>query len=45
MNQNRFKDAEKLLSRAAMLFSVAGETVERARALITLGYMSSSRAS
>jgi len=39
INQNRFRDAEKLLSRAAMLFSVAGETVERARALIKLGYM------
>jgi tetratricopeptide (TPR) repeat protein len=39
MDQNRFKDAEKLLSRAAMLFSVAGEIVERARALITLGGM------
>jgi len=39
MDQDRFKDAEKLLSRAAMLFSVAGETAERTRALITLGYM------
>jgi tetratricopeptide (TPR) repeat protein len=39
MDQDRFKDAEKLLSRAAMLFSVAGETVERARALIKMGYM------
>jgi tetratricopeptide (TPR) repeat protein len=39
MDQDRFKDAEKLLSRAAMLFSVAGETVERARTLIKLGGM------
>ncbi len=39
MNQERFKDAEKLLSRAAMLFSVAGDAVERTRALITLGGM------
>jgi tetratricopeptide (TPR) repeat protein len=39
MEQHEFKAAEKLISRAAMLFSVAGETVERARALIKLGYM------
>jgi tetratricopeptide (TPR) repeat protein len=39
MEQHNFRDAEKLLSRAAMLFSVAGETVERARALIKMGYM------
>jgi tetratricopeptide (TPR) repeat protein len=39
MNQSRFKEAEKLLGRAAMLFSAAGEIVERARALLTLGYM------
>lgn len=39
MDQDRFKEAEKLISRAAMLFSVAGETVERTRALIKLGYM------
>ncbi|HKH47741.1 MAG TPA: hypothetical protein VKM72_24040 [Thermoanaerobaculia bacterium] len=39
MKQNRFKEAETLLSRAAMLFSVAGEAAERARALITLGGM------
>ena len=39
MEQHDFKVAEKLLSRAAMLFSVAGETVERARSLITLGGM------
>jgi tetratricopeptide (TPR) repeat protein len=39
MNQNRFPEAEKLLSRAVLLFSVAGERVERARTLITLGYM------
>jgi tetratricopeptide (TPR) repeat protein len=39
MDQDRFKDAEKLLGRAAMLFSVAGEAVERTRALLTLGGM------
>jgi tetratricopeptide (TPR) repeat protein len=39
MEQHDFMVAEKLLSRAAMLFSVAGETVERVRALLTLGYM------
>lgn len=39
MEQHLYREAEKLLSRAAMLFSVAGETVESARALITLGYM------
>src|SRR6185436_9522759 len=39
MEQHHFKDAETLLSRAAMLFSVAGETVERARTLIKLGGM------
>ena len=39
MEQHDFKVAEKLLSRAAMLFSVAGETVERARTLIKLGGM------
>lgn len=39
MDQRNFKEAEKLLTRAAMLFSLVGETVEQGRVLITLGYM------
>lgn len=39
MEQQDFKIAEKLLSRAALLFSIVGEIVERSRALIKLGGM------
>lgn len=39
MEQHDFKVAEKLLSRAVLLFSVVGEIVERSRSLITLGGM------
>jgi hypothetical protein len=36
-DQERFKEAGNLLSRSVLLFSVAGEKVERTRALFTLG--------
>jgi tetratricopeptide (TPR) repeat protein len=37
MDQRRFDEAEELLSRAAMLYRLAGEAVERSRVLVTLG--------
>ncbi|HYG61912.1 MAG TPA: hypothetical protein VEL74_04990 [Thermoanaerobaculia bacterium] len=39
MDQRRFKRAQGLLTRAAMLYRVSGDTVETARVLITLGLM------
>ena len=38
MEQHDFQEAGKLLGRAALLFSAAGETIERSRTLLTLGY-------
>lgn len=37
MDQRLFPEAEQLLGRAAMLYRVAGDIVETARALVTLG--------
>ncbi len=38
-DQRRFQDAEELLVRSATLFELAGEPVEAARSLLTLGLM------
>lgn len=38
-DQRRFKEAEALLSRAASLFQLAGERIDGARTLLTLGAM------
>jgi tetratricopeptide (TPR) repeat protein len=38
-DQRRFVEAEELLSRAALLYEVAGERIEAARPLLTLGLL------
>jgi tetratricopeptide (TPR) repeat protein len=38
-DQRRFREAEELLTRSSSLFQLAGETVEAARPLLTLGLM------